>query len=125
MAKTRRQAPHHGGGVTVVSCGEGEGGVKIAVSRDELECIAAGVSRRQCRHRHVVVPSAPGPPVEEEQSARAGVGTTKPNTIIIPILAKDFTRWPRTGTAISPLYAQPQDASLSKEEEEEDNALLL
>ncbi|KAF6989568.1 hypothetical protein CFC21_006893 [Triticum aestivum] len=70
---TRRQAPHHGGGVTVVSCGEGEGSVKIVVSRGELERIAAGVSRRQCRHRHVVVPpSALGPPGEEEQSAREG-----------------------------------------------------
>ncbi|KAE8774622.1 putative WD-40 repeat protein [Hordeum vulgare] len=68
---TWRQASQHGGGVTVVSCGEEEGSVKIVVSRGELERIAAGVSRRQCRNRHVVVPSAPGPP-GEEQSAREG-----------------------------------------------------
>lgn len=65
---TRRQAPHHGAGVTVVSCGEGEseGSVKIVVSRGELQRIAAGVSRRQCRHRHVVVPSTRGPPRGEQ-----------------------------------------------------------
>ncbi|KAM3223139.1 hypothetical protein ACQJBY_056852 [Aegilops geniculata] len=52
--------------------------------------------------------------------AWAGVGTTKPNAIIIPVqFHKDFTRRRRTGTPISPLHALP----LSKEEE--DNALLL
>ncbi|KAK3153208.1 hypothetical protein QOZ80_2BG0169280 [Eleusine coracana subsp. coracana] len=43
----RRQALQGGGGVTVVS--RGRGGVKVVVSRDELERIAASVTRRQRR----------------------------------------------------------------------------
>ncbi|KAM0902945.1 hypothetical protein ACQ4PT_018975 [Festuca glaucescens] len=62
---TQRQAPRHGGGVTVVSRGEGDGSVKIVVSRGELERIATGVTRMQCGgataaslHRHVEPPPA-------------------------------------------------------------------
>jgi hypothetical protein len=74
---TQRQAPRHGGGVTVESRGEGEGSVKIVVSRAELERIAAGVTLRQCggaaaanRHRHVAPPPPPSESMRVDQRLR-------------------------------------------------------
>ncbi|RLN43018.1 hypothetical protein C2845_PM01G20430 [Panicum miliaceum] len=77
----RRQALH-GGGVTVVSRGDG-GGVraKVVVSGAELERIAAAVARKQrggpaaaaCRRRITAVPPPRSEPEEEEEAASAGV----------------------------------------------------
>lgn len=77
----RRHQALHGGGVTVVSRGDGGGGVrfKIVVTGAELERIAAAVARRQrgggaaaaCRRRITAAPPPSSEPEEEEEAGSA------------------------------------------------------